>query len=260
MKAVPLLISLLAVGSSIGCKVSIPKNKTVVTTPTTTAAATIAMPGAAPEVTNPAPTAAPSPSVAPTFAKDDKLFRVPVGPGLLIMPGEGVGPIRFTAKLSTVQRLMESDCTEVTERDNLKWCRYQANAIDFGFKEDKLVEIHIHGAEREFIPGKGLGIDNGYGIFRGTFENRAQLGMYPQFVDQGKPRRIEKVAPGRFQTVEKHHYENMVLEYDKLQNGNIVLGGVVLTKPTKPVKPSKTGALDKSGTKTAKKRAPKPLH
>jgi hypothetical protein len=258
MKAVPLIISLLAVNSLLGCKVAIPKNKTVVTTPSTTAAATIAMPGAAPVVTAPEPTAAPS--AAATFVKEEPVFRVPVGPALLIMPGEGVGPIRFGAKLSTVQRLMESDCTELSEVGGVQWCRYQANAIDFGIKDDKLAEIHVHGVEREFVPGKGLGVDNSYGVFRGAFANRAQLGMYEKFVDQGKPLRVEKVTPGRFPTVEKHHYENMVLEYDKLTNGNVVLGGVVLTKPTKPVKPAPNAPREKSGTKTAKKRTPKPVH
>lgn len=262
MKVVSFLVSLLAVHSLVGCNVSIPKNKTIVTTPATTAAGTIAMPGAVPTAeTSAAPaTTPPAPSAAPSFVKEEALFRVPVGPALLIMPGEGVGPIRFGAKLTTVQRLMESDCTELTESGRVHWCRYQANAVDFGLEEDKLVAIHIHGAEREFIPGKGLGVDNSYGVFRGTFANKAQLGMYEQYASQGKPLRVEKVKPGRFPTVEKHHYENMVLEYDKLQNGNVVLGGVVLTKPTKPTRPAVTGGKDKTATKTAKKRAPKPLH
>jgi hypothetical protein len=260
MKAAPLIISLLAVNSLLSCKVAIPKNKTVVTTPATSAAATIAMPGAAPVVTAPEPTAAPTPSTAATFVKEETLFRVPVGPALLIMPGEGVGPIRFGAKLSTVQRLMESDCTELTEVDGVQWCRYQAHAIDFGIENEKLAKIHVHGVEREFTPGKGLGIDNSYGIFRGAFANRAQLGMYEKFVDQGKPLRVEKVNPGRFPTVEKHYYENMVLEYDKLTNGNVVLGGVVLTKPSKPGKPASGAAEKKAGDKTAKKRTPKPVH
>jgi len=271
MKAVPLLLSLLAVGSLLGCKVAIPKNKTVVTTPATTAAATIAMPGAEPVVTEPvatapaapptAPTAvAPSTDAAPTFVREDGLFRIPVGPALLIMPGEGVGPIRFGAKLSTVQRLMESDCSELTEKDGVQWCRYQANAIDFGLEQGKLAIIHIHGVEREFVPGKGVGVDNSYGVFRGTFANKAQLGMYPQYASQGEPLRIQKAEPGRFPTVEKHYYENMVLEYDKLTNGNVVLGGVVLTKPTKPLKRTAAAAADKSRAKPAKKRLPKPLH
>ncbi len=258
MKVVPLFLSSLALASAVACSVKIPKNKTVVTTPTTKAASPIAMPGDAtqPEAAPAATATAPSPSAAPSVVKEDSVFRVPVGPALLISPGEGVGPVRFGAKLSTIQRLMEADCTELTEDKGMQWCRYQPHAVDFGLKNDKLVTIHVHGSEREFTPGKGLGVDNSYGVFRGAFLNKAQLGMYPKFVDQGKPLRVQKVEPGRFPTVEKHYYENMVLEYDKLKNGNVVLGGVVLTKPTKPVK--STTAPQKP--KTAKKRNPKPLH
>lgn len=261
MKVAPLLISLLAIGSSVACKVSIPKNKTVVTTPSTTAAATIAMPGAPPvETTAVAPTPAPAPSAAGTFVREEPLFRIPVGPALLIMPGEGVGPIRFGATLPTVQRLMEAECTELTEKDGVAWCRFQAHAVDFGLEEEKLTKIHIHGAEREFTPGKGLGLDNSYGVFRGAFENKAQLGMYEKFAAQGKPKRVEKVEPGRFPTVERHYYEDMVLEYDKLKNGNVVLGGVVLTKPTKPGKRANAAVKEKSHSKPLKKRTPKPVH
>lgn len=256
MKVVPLILSSLALASAVACSVKIPKNKTVVTTPATKAASPIGMPG---ETTQPSVEAAPAATPAapsPSVVKEETVFRVPVGPALLISPGEGVGPVRFGAKLSTIQRLMEADCTELTEDKGIQWCRYQPHAVDFGLENDKLVTIHVHGSEREFTPGRGLGVDNSYGVFRGAFLNKAQLGMYPKFVDQGKPLRVQKVEPGRFPTVEKHYYENMVLEYDRLKNGNVVLGGVVLTKPTKPVK--STTAPQKP--KTAKKRNPKPLH
>lgn len=253
MKASSLLVSVFAVSTVFGCKVSIPKNKNNRAPATSAATQGAPVPGSAPTGTAPAPTAAPS------FIREDTLFRIPVGPALLIQAGEGVGPIRFGASLGTVQRLMESDCTELVEQDELQWCRYQPNAIDFGLRDGELVEIKIHGSEREFHPGKGLGTDNAYGVFRGRFPNEAQLGMYEKYASQGKPLRVEKVEPGRFPTVEKHYYENMVLEYDKLANGNVVLGGVVLTKPAKPVKPSKAQTTSKTPAKASKKR-PKPVH
>lgn len=253
MNAARLSISLLALGLAGGCKVTIPKYKNSAKGAAATTGSAVTAPPSATVAPAPAPTAKP----LSALPKDEQLFRVPVGPALTILPGEGLGPIRFGANLKTVQRLMEADCTELSERDGKQWCRYQPNAVDFGLDDKGLVEIHVHGMEREFVAGKGLEVDNTYGIFRGSFVNKAQLGMYPQYAAQGEPLRVEKVEPGRFPTVEKHYHENMVLEYDKLKNGNVVLGGVVLTKPTKPfVPPKETGAAKP----TKKKKRPKPVH
>lgn len=185
------------------------------------------------------------------------MFRVPVGPIFTILPGEGIGPIRFGAKLETIHRLMEAECTEMSERDGLTWCRYQAHAVEFGLSEGRLVQIHIHGSEREFTPGKGLGVENVYGIFHGKFANNGQLGMYRQYAAQGEPQRIEEVTPGRYPIVEKHYYKDMVLEFDKLTNGNIVLGGVVLTKPTSS---SKAPSDKNKPRKKTKARLKPPVH
>lgn len=260
MNAARLSVSLLAVCLAGGCNVSIPKYKGAGAAATTSAAAATA-PGPTVPVsasTNPGDSSAPK--VLAALPKDEQLFRVPVGPTLTILPGEGLGPIRFGANLNTVQRLMEANCTELTEKGDTQTCRYQPNAVDFVLRDNSLVEIHIHGMEREFMPGKGLEVENIYGIFRGAFVNKAQLGMYPQYASQGEPLRVEKVEPGRFPTVEKHYHDNMVLEYDKLRNGNVVLGGVVLTKPTKPFVPP--SATDNGASKLAKKKKKraKPVH
>lgn len=253
MNAARLSISLLALGLIGGCKVTIPKYKGAARG---AAATSSAGESAAPPTATSAPAAAATAKPLSALPQDEQLFRVPVGPTLTILPGEGLGPIRFGANLKTIQRLMEADCTELSEHDGKQWCRYQPNAVDFGLDDKGLVEIHVHGMEREFVPGKGLGVDNIYGIFRGSFVNKAQLGMYPQYASQGEPLRVEKVEPGRFPTVEKHYHENMVLEYDKLKNGNVVLGGVVLTKPTKPFVPPK----EKGAAKVTKKKRAKPVH
>lgn len=171
-----------------------------------------------------------SPTSAPRSASVPDLYRVPVGPVLAVLPGEGVGPIRFGATLKTIERLMEAPCTEKTETDSTVLCRYQAHAVDYTLRDGVLTEIHVHGTEREFTPGKGLDVGNTYGVFNGGFVNGARFGMYPKFVRLGQPLRTETVKPGRFPTVEKHYYDGLVLEYDKLQNGNVVLGGAVLTK------------------------------
>lgn len=157
------------------------------------------------------------------------VFSVPLDPPLGIFPGKGVGAIRFGATTQTIERLMGVPCGEKTER----LCRYPAHAVDFHLDETGVVdEIRIHGDERP-LPGKP---GETYGMYNGRFLKGAALGMYVQFVieSEGEPSRIEKLEPGQakpFTTVERHHYENMTLEYDTLENGNVVLAGIVLTRP-----------------------------
>lgn len=166
-----------------------------------------------------------------------RVFSVPVGPRLGIFPGRGIGPIRFGASLSTVERLMDSPCSEKTET----LCRYAAHAVDFHFEDAKLTKIHIHGDERSFRTATTDSPDNTYGIFNGRFPQGAGLGMYSSYVISmlGEPSRKEAVgASPDAQTVERHHYPDMVLEYDKLKNGNVVLAGVVLSAPAAADRPA----------------------
>lgn len=258
---------LLALTFALACDVSIPKPKRSQGTPsaeTSTAARSATSPTSSSQTSAPSALtagAAASPNGGPAerapSPSSNEMFRVPVGPIFTILPGEGIGPIRFGATLKTIHRLMEAECTEVSKRDDLTWCRYQAHAVEFGLSNGRLVQIHIHGSEREFTPGKGLGVDNVYGIFHGKFANNGQLGMYRQYAAQGEPQRIEEVTPGRYPIVEKHYYEDMVLEFDKLGNGNIVLGGVVLTKPTRS---SKAGSDNSKTSKKTKARLKPPIH
>lgn len=255
---------LLALTFAFACDVSIPKHKrsqvgaaVEASTRAHAASSSAAGSSATAHVTSVAtlPTGGAASGADAPSPSSDQLFRVPVGPIFTILPGEGIGPIRFGATLQTIQRLMEAQCTEVAERDGLTWCRYQAHAVEFGLDKGRLVQIHIHGSEREFTPGKGLGVDNVYGIFHGKFANNGQLGMYRQYAAQGEPLRIEEVTPGRYPVVEKHYYDDMVLEFDKLRNDNIVLGGVVLTKPSKT-----RGKTTKTKTKATKSRVKPPIH
>lgn len=153
------------------------------------------------------------------------VFQIPIGPTLGILPGQGLGPIRFGATTQTIERLMEAPCTEKSEDS----CRYLSQAVDFKLKDGVLVEIYVHGDERAFSDRP----DDTYGVFNGRFVQGPALGMYSKFVIEalGEPSRIEKVeTAGRFPTLERHHYPDMVLEYDKLENGNVVLAGVILTR------------------------------
>jgi hypothetical protein len=157
------------------------------------------------------------------------VFRIPLEPRVAILPGQGLGPIRFGATRQTVERLLNAKCSEATET----LCRMWGHAMDFVFDAGGVSEMRVHGEERKFSDKPG----DTYGFFNGAFPEGAALGMYPKFLieELGEPMRVEKVdaaAAERFPTVERHHYEHMVLEYDRLKNGNVVLAGVVLKRPS----------------------------
>jgi hypothetical protein len=72
-----------------------------------------------------------------------------------------------------------------------------------------------------------------YGFFNGGIPPYLGLGMVPAALTKelGPPQTAEKVTtPNDFNTVERDTYPGMVLEYDRYTNGNIILGGVILTK------------------------------
>jgi len=180
----------------------------------------------------------PGGSVAVLEGVRPPMFQVPVGPRLGILRGKGVGAIRFGANVDTVQRLMEAKCSA----RNLKRCTYWAEAIEFFFDKQGLVEkIYIHGDERPIPDNSG----KTFGVFNGRFPGTVSLGMYPKFVieELGEPERVEKVAEAdsRYPTVERHIYSDMELEYDKLANGNVVLAGILLKRPA----PAAAGEADR---------------
>jgi hypothetical protein len=171
-------------------------------------------------------------------------WPVPGGISLPILRGEGVGPVRFGARLDTIERLMGQPCDQkvplgsapiaagagaggaASEPADLL-CRYSARAVEFELKNGVLVRIHVHRPARPFDP------ERGFGVYNGRFPEGAALGMFAFAAEEslGKPTRIEPVTGANpYNTVELRHYPAMVLEYDRLPNKNVVLGGVVLTK------------------------------
>jgi hypothetical protein len=59
--------------------------------------------------------------------------------------------------------------------------------------------------------------------------------MVPDAIQEhlGKPTSVErKDVTGVASNVEIHHYDGMTLEYDRLDNGNLVVGGVIIAKST----------------------------
>jgi hypothetical protein len=160
-------------------------------------------------------------------------WHIPVGPNLSIERGKGLGPIRFGARLDTIERLMGEPCEEKTEpaRGELV-CRYSAQAVDFFLTKGAVTKMRIHRVGRPFKPGS----KEDYGIFNGRFVEGAGMGMLQQGVEEflGKPKAVHKVeGENPFGTVEIHDYDGCTLEYDKVGPDRVILGGVVLTAPKK---------------------------
>jgi hypothetical protein len=140
-----------------------------------------------------------------------------------------VGAIRFGATIATIERLMEFPCEIKT--DTL--CGYNGRAIDFVLKDGVAVEMHIHRVDRLDRNLSGAK----YGVFNGGLLNGASPGMLQPAASEmlGAAQRVEQVADGGpWGTVERHHYTDLIVEYDKLPSGSVVLGGVVLTAPAAP--------------------------
>lgn len=184
----------------------------------------------APSASTRASSAAPSKSAPPAIAASaaKPSFEVPIGPRLAILAGEGIGPIRFGATVATIERLMEAPC-EIKTPDR---CRYIRQAVEFELKDGVVNRIVIHRHERPAGPD-AQGTPQFYGFFNGGIPPYLGLGMIPSAIQKelGAPVSVEKVTtPNDFDTVERDTYPGMVLEYDRYKNGNLILGGVILTK------------------------------
>ena len=165
----------------------------------------------------------PKPSVNPNLGKRRRVL-VRSGPALAIQAGKGVGPIRIGATVATIERLMDLKCETLTDRV----CRYATRAVEFELEKGVVTSIRVH---RPYRPAGGKNPDGQpriYGIFNGMIPPDVQFGMTVPGAQMtlGKPRRVEKVTDELFGTRELHYYDGMVLEYDKVGDAPLVLGGV----------------------------------
>ncbi len=182
-----------------------------------------------------APSAAPVPSVQvlrPEDLPEDQrvptAWPIPSGPRLAILPGQGLGPIRLGATIATIERLMGTEC-EIKTEDT---CRYIGRAAEFFLKDGVTVEIRTHRPDRPTTPKPRV-----MGVFNGRMqEGVAFLMLQPSVRDLiGPPLKVEPVADGGdAHTVEVWTYDGMRIEFDKLPNGNVVVGGITIVKADKP--------------------------
>jgi hypothetical protein len=160
-------------------------------------------------------------------------WHIPVGPKLAITPGKGFGPIRFGARLDTIERLIGEPCEEKREEAGKLTCRYSAQAVDFVLENGVVTEMRAHRLGRPF---KASGKPD-YGIFNGSFENGVAFGMVPNAARElaGAPKSVRPITGDNpFHTVEVYEYDGYRLEFDRVSPDSVVLGGVVLLAPGSP--------------------------
>lgn len=116
---------------------------------------------------------------------------------------------------------MEAPCDEKTPT----LCRYVARAVEFELAEDgKLRRIRVQ--RRDRAAGESGKV---YGVFNGAIPPDIELGMLIPAVQEalGPPDRVESGNKGAGpEAASQHFYKGMVLEYDRLPNGRVVLGGI----------------------------------
>jgi len=145
-----------------------------------------------------------------------------------ILPGQGIGPIRFGATKQTIERLMGAPCDDATET----LCRYIGRAIDFKLENGAVTEMRISRKGRE-AKRNAAGEIVEYGFFNGALLPDLYFGMQPKALQEvlGPPQRVEPITPmGPDGFSERHVYDGITLEYDRWSNGNLLLGAAILTK------------------------------
>jgi hypothetical protein len=176
--------------------------------------------------------AAPSASSPPPIRQEDlpeelrvaTAWPIPTGIQLEILPGQGVGPIRLGATVATIERLMDAPCEFKTDDA----CRYVSRGVEFLLKDGVTHEIRAHRMNRPTTPKGRV-----YGVFNGKMRVGVAFVMLPTAVREflGPPSKIEPVKDGgEAHTEEIHHYDGLRIEFDRLSNGNLVVGGMNIVR------------------------------
>lgn len=171
-----------------------------------------------------------------------------MGPAYPILPGQGIGPLRFGANRQTIERLMGAPCEDATET----LCRYVSRGVEFKLEGGVTKEIRLSRKGREAKRAPDGSIVE-YGFFNGALLPDLYFGMHPAAIQEhlGAPLKVEKIQPlGADGFAERHIHDGVAFEYDQWSNGKLVLGAMILTK-------SESAALanDKAEAERAKRAA-----
>jgi hypothetical protein len=185
--------------------------------------------------------------------------HAPVGPDLIVYPGKGVGPVRFGAYPETIERLLRAPCDYQTETR----CIHFDRALDLTLEGGVLSKIRVE--RPEHLPlGLGaqeLGKNAGrtYGTFRGRIEPKIGFGLHKHIVEEefGKPKSEETFEPkGATGLVARAHYDYLVLEYDRIENGNSILSAMELEPNPRSLEIMAKARAEKAAAKAPSKVAP----
>lgn len=167
------------------------------------------------------PRASAVPSVTPQAKPAPLGERIPVGPRQIVLPGHGITAIRFGATVETIERHMKAPCDVKTETR----CLYVKQAIDFTLDKGVLVRAKVHLRDR-LVPGYP---ERAFGTFYGGMQPDILLGLHRHIVHEefGKPESSEQVGTGeKLGLVARDFYPGVILEFDKIDNGNVVLAAM----------------------------------
>jgi hypothetical protein len=175
--------------------------------------------------------------------------RVAIGPSLIVVPGRGLGAIRFGATVETVERHMAAPCDLKTESR----CLYVRHAVDFTLKEGVVVGMKAEMRDRPVKNGPTSG-DKAFGSFNGAVPPEIMMGLHRHVVIEefGEPDKKEPVeSPPELGLVDRHFYDGLIFEYDKIQNGSVVLAAIqVIPSKTAPPSGPKNAQAASEGEKT----------
>lgn len=165
--------------------------------------------------------------------------RPPIGPDLIVYPGKGVGPVRFGAYPATITRLLGAPCDYQTETR----CVHFDRALDLTLEGGVLAKIRVEGPDHVplGLSAQELGTNAGrtYGTFRGLLEPKIVFGLHKHIVEEefGKPKSEETLEPkGATGLVARAHYDHLVLEYERIENGNTILTAFELSPDEKSLR------------------------
>jgi hypothetical protein len=162
-------------------------------------------------------------------------------PLMAVLAGQGAGAIRIGANVAQVERLMQRPCDVRSEH----LCRYVQRGIDFNLVGGITQSIYVQRRGRP--AGRNANGDEvEFGFFQGMIPPDLRLGMTPEAIQQhlGRPERAEKVAePNPQNTVWRHYYPGLVLEYDLWpETKRLILGGIRVVRDPNVLPPGVVAA------------------
>lgn len=143
-------------------------------------------------------------------------------PEVIAVPGEGLSAIRFGTNFDTLARHLGSPCEVRSETR----CLYIEYGLDFTMKDGVVAAMKVNRPSRKVqnLPGE----PRKYGLFTGVLVPSIQVGLHRHIVAEElkkKPERVEEIADGPDGLVAREYYPGVIIEYDKIENGNVVVGG-----------------------------------